>query len=66
VNQFGLWTHLATVYAPARHLLAHHVNGRAVQSIRIPSTGRVVISSANLGNYTHRLRMWAGTASFEI
>ena len=51
-NQLGLWTHLATVYAPARHLLAHYVNGREVKRIRIPATGRVVIGSANLGNYT--------------
>ncbi len=51
-SQLGLWTHLATVYAPARRLLTHYVNGRAVKSTRIPATGRVVIGSANLGNYT--------------
>ena len=51
-NQLGLWTHLATVYAPARRSLAHYVNGREVKRIRIPATGRVLIGSANLGNYT--------------
>jgi hypothetical protein len=45
-------THLATVYAPTRRLLAHDVNRREVKRIRIPATGRVLIGSANLGNYT--------------
>ena len=50
-SQLGLWTHLATVYAPARRLLTHYVNGRGQEHL-VPPTGRVVIGSANLGNYT--------------
>src|SRR5262249_14370900 len=61
-NQLGLWTHLATVYAPQQHSLTTYVNGQAVQNTlhlnhrviqpdELPSGSRVVIGGANIGNY---------------
>lgn len=50
-GQLGLWTHLAAVYDSRRRTLTTYVNGRAVHSDAVAADGRVVIGSANLGNY---------------
>jgi hypothetical protein len=50
-GQLGLWTHLAAVYDSRRRSLTTYVNGRAVQTDAVAADGRVVIGSANLGNY---------------
>ncbi len=53
-NNLGLWTHLATVYAPQQHILTTYVNGQAVQNTlyfnhrliqtdALPEASRVVI-----------------------
>ena len=52
-DQLGLWTHLATVYAPKRQSLTHYVNGREAGRAAIPATSRAWIGWANVGNWSN-------------
>ena len=55
-SQLGLWTHLATVYAPLQRSLTHYVNGRAAQSYSVSEKSRATIGNASIGNYTRQIR----------
>jgi Concanavalin A-like lectin/glucanases superfamily/FecR protein len=55
-SQLGLWTHLATVYAPTQRSLTHYVNGRAVKSYKLSEDSRTFIGNASIGNYHKQVR----------
>jgi hypothetical protein len=51
--QLGLWTHLATVFAPRNDSVTIYVNGQPVKSEAIPRQIWATIGWANIGNWSN-------------
>jgi len=48
----GRWVHLATVYDPARKVVVHYLDGRAVTRRPVEAPAPLRIGPAELGNWT--------------